>query len=216
VAYPDDAQRIERRAALAGAVVPAGQAEALAGYLDVLRRWNQRGNLTAFELNPPSDAALDRLIVEPVVAAKQIRERDRLLVDIGSGGGSPAIPLRLVVPRLRVVLVEARTRKAAFLREAVRQLGLDGVDVEHRRFEELAGRSELQGAADVVTVRAVRTTRDFWLNTRNIMRPDGMALLFGTAEGNATLSLPLNLRLTLDEPLVPANGSRLLVISRVD
>jgi len=216
VAYPDDAGRIEKRAALAGAVVPGDQAEVLAGYLDVLRRWNQKGNLTAFELNPPSDGALDRLIVEPVVAARQLLPTDRLLVDIGSGGGSPAIPLRLVAPRLRVVLVEARARKAAFLREAVRQLGLDGVDVENRRFEELAGRSELQGAADVVTVRALRTTREFWLNTRNIMRREGRTFLFGTAEDTSTLSLPLNLRLTLDEALVPANGSRLLVINRID
>jgi len=216
VGYPDDAQRIERRAAAAGASVSAGQAEALAAYLDVLRRWNQRGNLTAFELNPPSDGALDRLIVEPIAASKWVLASDRLLVDIGSGGGSPAIPLRMVASQLRIVMVEARTRRAAFLREAVRLLGLDQVEVENRRFEELAGRSELQRAADVVTVRAVRTTRDFWLNTRNILRPEGRAFLFGTAEDTGTLSLPLNMRLTEDEPLVPANGSRLLIIRRVD
>jgi len=216
VAYPDDAKRIERRTGLAGATVSAGQAEVLAAYLDVLRRWNQRGNLTAFELNPPSDGALDRLIVEPIVAAKWLLPADRLLVDIGSGGGSPGIPLRIVSANLRVVLVEARARKAAFLREAVRQLGLDRVEVENRRFEELAGRSELRGAADVVTVRAVRTTREFWLNTRNMLHSKGRAFFFGTADDTSTISLPVNVRLTLDEPLVPANGSRLFIISRLD
>jgi len=111
------------------------QAAGLAAYLDVLRKWNQKSNLTAFELNPPSEAAIDRLIVEPVVASNRLLPADRLLIDIGSGGGSPAIPLRLMATQLRVVLVEARTRKSAFLREVVRQLGLEGTKVENCRFE---------------------------------------------------------------------------------
>lgn len=192
------------------------QAEALAAYLEVLRRWNQRSNLTAFELNPPTDGAIDRLIIEPVAASRRVLSSDRVLVDIGSGGGSPAIPLRLMAPQLRAVLVEARTRKAAFLREVVRQLGLDGTEVEHRRFEELAGRSELRGAVDVVTVRAVRTSVDFWSNTRNILKPAARLLMFGTDEEFEGLKAPLNMRPMFRELLVPANGSVLLGIERVD
>jgi len=55
------------------------QAAGLAAYLDVLRKWNQKSNLTAFELTPPSEAAIDRLIVEPVVAANRLLPADRLL-----------------------------------------------------------------------------------------------------------------------------------------
>ncbi len=216
MAYPDNPQRISQRAALAGASVSTDQAEALAAYLEVLRRWNQRSNLTAFELNPPSDAAIDRLIVEPVAAARRVLESDRVLVDIGSGGGSPAIPLRLMVPHVRAVLVEARTRKAAFLREVVRQLGLDGTEVEQRRFEELAGRSELRGAVDVVTVRAVRISIEFWLNTRNILRPTARLLMFGTDQEFEGLKTPPNMRPIFREPLVPANGSMLLGVERID
>jgi len=216
VAYPDNPQRISQRAALAGAPISMDQAEALAAYLEVLRRWNQRSNLTAFELNPPTDAAIDRLIVEPVAAARRLLPSDRVLVDIGSGGGSPAIPLRLMAPELRLVLVEARTRKAAFLREVVRQLGLDSAEVEHRRFEELAGRSELRGAVDVVTVRAVRISADFWSNTRNMLKSGGRLLMFGTDEEFETLKTPPNMRPLFRESLVPANGSVLLGVERID
>lgn len=214
--YPNDVSRIEQRVTLAGARVSADQAAGLAAYLDVLRKWNQKSNLTAFELNPPSDAAIDRLIVEPVVAASRLLPSDRLLVDIGSGGGSPAIPLRVMAPQLQVVLVEARTRKSAFLREVVRQLALDGTAVENRRFEELAGRSELQGAADVVTMRAVRVHGEFWSNTRKILRPSGRLLLLGTADDLESLSLPPNLERIASEPLVQANRSHLIVLRRKD
>ena len=214
--HPDDGSRIEQRVALTGASVSPEQTAGLAGYLDVLRRWNQKSNLTAFELNPPSDAAIDRLIVEPVVASKRLLPTDRLLIDIGSGGGSPAIPLRIMAPQLRVVLVEARTRKSAFLREVVRQLGLDGTDVENRRFEELAGRSELQGKADVVTMRAVRIGADFWVNTRNMMRPDGRLLLLGTAEDLERLNLPPHMERLFSEPLLASNRSHLVGLRRRD
>ena len=192
------------------------QAAGLARYLDVLRKWNQKSNLTAFELSPPSDAAIDRLIVEPVVASRRLLPADRLLIDIGSGGGSPAIPLRLMAPQLRVVLVEARTRKSAFLREVVRQLGLAGTDVENRRFEELAGRSELHGKADVVTMRAVRIGSDFWVNTRNMLRLSGRLLLLGTADDLEGLSLPPNMERLFSEPLLASNRSHLVGLRRKD
>ena len=197
-------------------MVSADQAHALAAYLDVLRKWNQKSNLTAFELNPPSDAAIDRLIVEPVAASRRLLPTDRMLLDIGSGGGSPAIPLRLMAPHVRVVLVEARTRKSAFLREVVRQLGLDGTEVENRRFEELAGRSELQGQADVVTMRAVRISSEFWVNTRNILKRSGRLFLFGTAADLDAISLPPNMERVLSEPLVVANQSHLVAVERRD
>jgi 16S rRNA (guanine527-N7)-methyltransferase len=214
--HHDDASRIEQRVALAGAKVSPEQAAGLAAYLDVLRKWNQKSNLTAFELSPPSDAAIDRLIVEPVVASTRLLPADRLLIDIGSGGGSPAIPLRLMAPQLRIVLVEARTRKSAFLREVVRQLGLEGATVENRRFEELAGRSEFQGKADVVTMRAVRIGGDFWVNTRNILRRTGRLLLLGTAEDLERLNLPPNMERLFSEPLLTSNRSHLVGVERKD
>ena len=92
-------------------------------YFELLTRWNAKINLTAFSLAEPDDEALDRLLVEPVVASCHVNPPVGSVIDIGSGSGSPAIPLRLALGATRLTLVEAKTRKAVFLVEALRHLG---------------------------------------------------------------------------------------------
>ena len=98
-------------------------------YFGLLAKWNTKINLTAFSLDPASDEAIDRLIVEPVLAAKHVKHTDKLAIDLGSGGGSPGFPLKIVAPWIRMVMVEAKARKCAFLREVARQLPLADVEV---------------------------------------------------------------------------------------
>ena len=155
-------------------------AEAIAGsaaYLAILARWNQRINLTAFNLDRPSHEAIDRLIVEPLSAARFVHADDRSVVDIGSGGGSPALPFKLAAPRLRTVLIEARTRKSAFLREAARTLELADVRVDTARFDE-QWMTENPEAVDVVTMRAVRTDEALWRYLGKLVRPGGRLFWF--------------------------------------
>ena len=133
--------------------------DGLETYYQLLTKWNAKINLTAFRLTPEGDdAAIDRLIIEPVVAARYIPENARTLLDAGSGGGSPAIPLKLASANLGLRMVEVKTRKAVFLREAVRALGLRDAEVETSRFEELLPRAELHEALDLVSIRAVRVS----------------------------------------------------------
>jgi 16S rRNA (guanine527-N7)-methyltransferase len=137
--------------------------------------------LTAFDLDRPSDHAIDRLIVEPVVAGGEVAGRDRVVVDIGSGGGSPALPLKILLPRVQMTLVEARVRKAAFLREAVRELGLEDVRIETVRLGR-GGLPSVRGAADVVTIRAVRMDADVLDGLAELLSPEGRVFWFN-AEG---------------------------------
>lgn len=174
--------RIVERASIADLSVSNELAESLALYLETLRRWNRRINLTALALNPVSDAALDRLVVEPLVAARHIRPTDRIALDIGSGGGSPALPIKLAAPWLTIVLVEARARKAAFLREAARALALDGVRVETERFGQSLAFADLCGAVDVVTVRGVRIDADLFRGIREVIHSRGRLFWFGGAD----------------------------------
>ncbi len=132
-------QRIGQRAEVAGVVVSAELGSALAAYLRLLAKWNRKINLTALPVDPPTDEAINRLIVEALVASREVHDTERVCVDVGSGGGSPGIPLKLALPRLRLILIEAKARKAAFLREAARQLSLSGVEVENRRFGDARG-----------------------------------------------------------------------------
>lgn len=172
------------QAGLAAANVEAGDETvvALGRYLDLLARWNRRINLTAFDLDAPTRHAIDRLIVEPLIAAPLVRADDRVAVDVGSGGGSPALPLKIAVPWLRMTLIEARVRKSAFLREAIRELRLADVDVETLRLGE-DGRPALNGTADIVTLRAVRTHAELWRGISALTRAGGRVLWFSDSAG---------------------------------
>jgi len=180
-------QQILDRAALAGAAVPADLAARLVAYLELLRRWNRTINLTALPLEPATDEAIDRLIVEPIVAAAHLRPGDHLVIDIGSGGGSPAIPMKLAAPSSQFVLVEAKTRKAAFLRAAVQELQLAGVTIENCRAEEFAARHAPVHMADVLTLRAVRVDEMMEATVVALLKPAGRFFWFGgPIEGPST------------------------------
>jgi 16S rRNA (guanine527-N7)-methyltransferase len=170
---------IAQRASQVGLSIEPVVVDKLAAYVELLTRWNKTVNLTALALDPPTDDAIDRLLIEPLVAAARIEARDRLGVDVGSGGGSPAIPMKIAAPGLRMILVESRFKKAAFLREVVRHLELTGVDVENRRLEELATRVDLQGQAHIVTLRAVTPTVELWGSIEKLLQPGGRVFWFG-------------------------------------
>jgi 16S rRNA (guanine527-N7)-methyltransferase len=115
-------------------------------------------------------------------------------MDLGSGGGSPAVPLALALGAPRLVMVESRMRKAAFLREALRETGVMGV-VEAERFEDLAGRPDYAASMDVVTMRAVKMDDPTLAIARSFVRPGGRVALFTTIEAEVefptALSTPL-------------------------
>lgn len=154
---------IRARLAHAGVVAADEVVARNAAYLALLAKWNARMNLTAFDLAHPVDQAIDRLIVEPVQAAASVRPDDRVMIDIGSGGGSPAFPFLLAAPHeLRAVLIEARTRRSGFLREAARVLQLPQVHVDTARFGQDWSSTRLMATADIVTLRAVRPDVELW------------------------------------------------------
>jgi 16S rRNA (guanine527-N7)-methyltransferase len=79
----------------------------------------------------------------------------RRLADVGSGGGLPGVPLKIVEPGLRVTLMESTAKKARFLRRAAEDLSLEDVEVTNGRVEEIARKDEHRGVYDVATARAV-------------------------------------------------------------
>jgi 16S rRNA (guanine527-N7)-methyltransferase len=210
VAALDFRTRLLRRASRAGLYIPESLADALVRYYELLSRWNRKINLTA--LTDP-DAAVDRLLLEPVAAARYLADRTRI-IDVGSGSGSPAIPLVLVLgPACRVTMVEVKARKAAFLREALRELDLPGSTVETARFEELLSRPDLHEAFDVASLRAVRIEQKTLRTVQAFLRPGGLAVLFrgGTGpERPETLMPPLEFVRTV--PLIETNQSRLTIL----
>jgi 16S rRNA (guanine527-N7)-methyltransferase len=216
VASREFRERLRRRAKAAGATLEPALVENLEIYYQLLAKWNAKINLTAFRLTPEGeDAAIDRLLIEPVIAARYIPENARTMLDAGSGGGSPALPLKLATPNLSLRMVEVKTRKAVFLREAVRALGLRDAEVETSRFEELLPRAELHEALDLVSIRAVRIDIRTLNSLQAFLRPGGKVLLFrGANKSDLEDSPPPPLAWMATYPLVDSLHSKLVVLSK--
>lgn len=208
----DLARRIAKRCRREGLALEPVLLGALTTYLELLWRWNERINLTSLE---DRDQAVDRLVVEPLLARRFLPADAAQLLDVGSGGGSPAVPLKLAAPHLTLRMVEAKTRKSAFLREVIRQLGLDRTIVETSRYEELLARPDLHEAADLVTLRAVRLEGRVLTTLQAFLAPGGQMWLFRGPSGAdvpATITPPLHW--TESHALVESLRSRLVVLTK--
>ncbi len=208
----DFRSRLLRRGRRVGLSIDAPLADALTAYYDLLSRWNRKINLTS--ITQP-DEAVDRLLLEPLLASRHLPMTSRSLVDVGSGGGSPAIPMKLAVPGLSLRMVESKVRKSAFLREVVRQLGLTATFVENTRYEELLSRPELHEAADLVSLRAVRVEARVLMSLQAFLKPGGWFLLFRSVAGLETPpAVPPPLAWVATHPLVENLRSCLVIIEK--
>jgi 16S rRNA (guanine527-N7)-methyltransferase len=155
------------------------QVTALSSYADSLLRWSARINLTAAR-------TIDQLIADHfpdafALARRLEQEAEARVVDVGSGGGLPAIPLALLCPRLSVELVEPIAKKAAFLRTAIRDLDLGGrVQVHVARGEKIA--SESPRAFDVAISRATLAPEKWLALGARLVRPGGRLFVLAAAD----------------------------------
>ena len=134
--------------AAAGVALPAHARDAFAAYVALLAKWNRTYNLTAIR-EPErmvTHHVLDSLAVLPHLPARD----DLAVLDVGSGGGVPGIPLALARPRWSVVLLDANHKKGAFLQQAVIELGLENAEAVTARVEDYVSNAPF----DVVISRA--------------------------------------------------------------
>ena len=198
--------RLKRRAKAVNLTLDAALAEQLEVYYQLLAKWNAKINLTSLT---DADAAIDRLLLEPLSAALALPSHANL-IDLGSGGGSPAIPLALALETKRLVMVESRGRKAAFLREAGRSIGLTTV-VENTRFEDVAAQGTYAGLMDVVSIRAVRPDLNTLVIAKAFLTPHGRVALFSPKAASPP-KLPDGLRVVHVSPLL--DSAHLILLGR--
>ena len=172
-------EALREQARAAGVSLNLNQLGHLEHYFRLLRQWNRTINLTGLPLSDFPDGTLNRLFIEPLQAAEVVADAPLLWFDLGSGGGTPAIPLKIVRPQLRLTMVESKTRKSAFLTEVVRSLALTDTGVLTIRIEELSG-AVTTGKDDLITIREVRIQEDLLQAVRVLLRPGGRLLLFGS------------------------------------
>jgi 16S rRNA (guanine527-N7)-methyltransferase len=132
-----------------GVTVSDDQVFKIQQYMKVLLTWNEKLNLTA--IRDPLDI-LYRHFCESMYAGVSVPLEKGRLADVGSGAGFPGLPLKISCPDLQVFLIESNVKKATFLAEVVRELGLEGARVLVSRFEELG---EEVAPLDFVCSRAV-------------------------------------------------------------
>ena len=205
-------ERTTSLASSAQILLTANQVDQLWTYYQLLSRWNRRINLTSLRLEPLLDATLSRLLIEPLAAARYMPQFPINWIDVGSGGGSPAFPLKIVRPSAKLTLIEVRTRKAAFLTETARELRLTDVTVMNARFEDVAASSDASRVAALVTVRAVKTDKALVFAIEAVLQSNGQVFLFGsqTLAPEVVAAFGDIQRL----PLLPAGSSTLFICKR--
>jgi 16S rRNA (guanine527-N7)-methyltransferase len=199
----------ELRALLASAGVPAELAERLAAYGALLLEANRRVNLTGAK----DPAALVPHLLDALTIAADVRGS---LVDVGSGGGLPGIPLALATTA-RVTLVEPVAKKAAFLTRALGELGIEG-DVVSERAEIVAHNERFRGRFEYGTARAVSSAPVVAELVIPFLRLGGRALLqrgaLEASERRAIEDAAPILGAALIEERLLGLGSRVLVLEK--
>ena len=195
------------RAGLAALALPQDEVRVTRwlGYLELLLKWNQAYNLTA--VRDPGEMLTRHLLDSLAMAPFWTQDE---LADMGAGAGLPGLPLAILHPERRVVLIESNGKKTRFMREVKRSLGLDGVDVVEARAEAYRPAKPLQAA----TARAVAPISELAGWCRDWLAPDGRLLAMkGPGHAEELRTLPAGFALVAVHALhVPGlDGERVVV-----
>ncbi len=120
-------------------------------YMKLLLEWNEKINLTA--IIEPKEIILKHFI-DSLSIIKYIKNKNSL-VDVGTGAGFPGIPIKIVLPEIKVILIDSLNKRITFLNEVISQLDLKYIEAVHSRVEDFARNKEYREKFDVATARAV-------------------------------------------------------------
>ncbi len=192
IAFDDEAVRIMR------------------AHFELLLRWNRRVNLTA--VRDPQEI-VERHFLESACLVKAVPLGRGLLYDVGSGAGFPGLPVKALCRDLKLVLVESNLKKAAFLKEAIRETRVSGASVESSRVESLTERPEVE-LADWITMRAVGGVEDLLRVFRHLLVPHGYVALF-LGERDAARSAAGEAGYRWQEPFaIPGSERRVILVGQ--
>ena len=199
-------EQLKQGLATLGIAVPSGVQEKLLAYAALLYKWNKTYSLTAMREQDKavSHHLLDSLAVLPFVPTGN-------LLDVGSGGGMPGIPLAIARPQLHVTLLDSNSKKAAFLQQAAIELALPNISVHCGRVEQY---HPTVGFA-AITSRAFSELADFVRLSRHLLAPGGHWLAMkGVWPHDEIARLPVDIALVaVHRLLVPGvEGERHLAV----
>ena len=171
-----------------------------------LFKWNRKINLTA--ITDPLAVAVKHFL-DSLTAARFIPPESTLL-DIGSGGGFPGLPLKVFIPSLSVTLIDASRKKVNFLKHVIRTLQLKNIDALHIRAEKLAQNPQYRNRYQIVTSRALSSLNLFCSLATPLLTEEGMMIaLKGVADKDEAAELKG--RAAVSGRTAPAAGRRLSI-----
>ncbi len=202
------AEQLAQGLAAIGLNLPVERREQLLAYLALLYKWNRTYSLTALREQDKavSHHLLDSLSILPFVPSGN-------LLDVGSGGGMPGIPLAIVRPELRVTLLDSNSKKTAFLQQTAIELGLPNISVHGGRVEQY----HPTVGFTAITSRAFAELADFVGLSRHLLAPEGVWLAMkGVWPQEEIARLPGNVRVEAVHALqVPGvDAERHLIVMR--
>ena len=167
-----DLQKLEKGLLALKLPLNQEQVQCLDLFAEYLYRWNRVYNLTAIQ---NKDEVLTHHILDSLSLAVMLKklkgEKALDILDVGAGGGLPAIPLAICLPDSKIHMIDAVAKKVAFLRQSILMLKLPNAQAFHGRVE-----SNLSGQYDVVTSRAFSSLPNFFNLTQSLMKPSGFWL----------------------------------------
>jgi 16S rRNA (guanine527-N7)-methyltransferase len=137
-----------------------------------LLKWTRKTNLTA--ISEPLEMAV-KLFLDSIAPAPMIPPNASLL-DMGSGGGFPGIPLKIMIPSLSVMLIDASRKKVSFLKHVIRMLHLHNIEAIHVRAEDLSKDIVLMNTYDVIISRALSSLVNFVQMSLPLLSKDGLII----------------------------------------
>lgn len=151
-------------------------------YEEELLRWNEKINLVSLKNR---EDLWTKHFLDSLAAARFIEKQSGRLLDLGTGGGFPGLPLAIVLPELKLYLLEASRKKSSFLKQVIRLLELQAATVINDRVEKVSAAPHFQNYFDTVISRAAFKLPDMVRYAAYFLAPDGImiALKGGQALG---------------------------------
>lgn len=148
------------------------QTEQFLLYFELLSKWNEKMNLTA--ITDYEDVVVKHFVDSVSAVKVQDFKKVHYLLDLGTGAGFPGIPLKIVYPHLRVVLMDSLNKRIIFLQEVIGRLGLDKTEAVHGRAEDMARLEKYREKQDMVVSRAVANMSTLLEYCMPFVRPGGL------------------------------------------
>ena len=158
-----------------------------------LLKWSQKINLTA--ISDPLEIAVKHFLDS--IAPARFIPPDTSLLDVGSGGGFPGIPLKIMIPSLSVTLIDASRKKVSFLKHVIRMLGLINIEACHVRAQDLSKDCGVNTAYDVIISRALSSMVNFVQMSLPLLAKHGVIIAM---KGKVTDKEIESERLLLEKP----------------